>query len=43
MKDTVTKVFNIRAYLITTLYNAPSTMNYYYQQEVQHDMYSGYG
>ena len=43
MKDTVTKIFNIRAYLITALYNAPSTMNYYYQQEVQHDMYSGYG
>ena len=43
MKDTVTKIFNIRAYLITALYNAPSTMNYYYRQEVQHDMYSGYG
>ncbi len=43
MKDTVTKIFNIRAYLITALYNASSTMNYYYQQEVQHDMYSGYG
>ena len=23
------------------LYNAPSTMNHYYQQEVQHDMYGG--
>lgn len=43
MRETVTKIFNIRAYLITALYNAPSTMNYYYQQEVQHDMYSGYG
>lgn len=41
MKNTVTKVANIRAYLITALYNAPSTMSHYYQQEVQHDMYGG--
>ena len=41
MKNTVTKVTNIRAYLITALYNAPSTMSHYYQQEVQHDMYGG--
>ena len=41
MKDTDTKITNIRAYLITALYNAPSTMNHYYQQEVQHDMYGG--
>ena len=41
MKDTSTKVTNIRAYLLTTLYNAPLTMNHYYQQEVQHDMYGG--
>lgn len=41
MKDTVTKIANIRAYLITALYNAPSTMSHYYQQEVQHDMYGG--
>lgn len=41
MKDTVTKITNIRAYLITALYNAPSTMSHYYQQEVQHDMYGG--
>lgn len=37
-KNTV-KVANIKAYLITALYNAPLTMNSYYQQEVQHDMY----
>ncbi len=41
MKETVTKITNIRAYLITALYNAPSTMSHYYQQEVQHDMYGG--
>ena len=41
MKETTTKITNIRAYLITALYNAPSTMSHYYQQEVQHDMYGG--
>jgi len=41
MKHTVKKVANIRAYLLTALYNAPSTINHYYQQEVQHDMYGG--
>ena len=41
MRETVTKITNIRAYLITALYNAPSTMSHYYQQEVQHDMYGG--
>ena len=41
MKGTVTKITNIRTYLITALYNAPSTMSHYYQQEVQHDMYGG--
>ena len=41
MKETATKITNIRAYLITALYNAPSTMSHYYQQEVRHDMYGG--
>lgn len=41
MKETTTKITNVRAYLITALYNAPTTMNHYYQQEVQHDMYGG--
>ncbi|MCI9080312.1 MAG: replication initiator protein A [Lachnospiraceae bacterium] len=43
MKDTITKITNIRAYLITALYNAPSTMSHYYQQAVQHDMYGADG
>ena len=38
MHDTNTKISNIKAYMVTALYNAPSTMNHYYQQEVQHDM-----
>lgn len=41
MHDTNTKITNIKAYMVTALYNAPSTMNHYYQQEVQHDMYGG--
>ena len=41
MRDTTTKITNIRSYLITALYNAPSTMSHYYQQAVQHDMYGG--
>ena len=42
MKNTTSKIGNIRSYLITTLYNAPNTMNHYYQQAVQHDLYGGY-
>lgn len=41
MKNTTTKITNIKAYMVTTLYNAPSTINHYYQQDVQHDMYGG--
>ena len=36
-----TKVGNIKAYLLTALYNAPATINSYYQAEVNHDMYGG--
>ena len=43
MKDITTKISNIRAYMITALYNAPNTMNHYYQQEVQHDLFGLYG
>lgn len=42
MKSNTNRIKNIRSYLITTLYNAPETINHFYQQEVQHDMY-GYG
>ena len=41
MHDTNTKITNIKAYMVTALYNAPSTINHYYQQEVQHDRYGG--
>lgn len=41
MRETTAKITNIKAYMITALYNAPSTMNHYYQQEVNHDIYGG--
>ena len=41
MKNTTTKISNIKAYMLTALYNAPNTINHYYQQEVKHDMYGG--
>ena len=34
-----TKVRNIKAYLLTTLYNSPATMDTYYRAEVNHDFY----
>lgn len=30
MKNTTTKIANIKAYMVTTLYNAPNTINHYY-------------
>ena len=41
MDKNVTKVRNIKNYLLTTLYNAPNTISSYYQSEVNHDMYGG--
>lgn len=37
----VTKVRNIKNYLLTALYNAPNTISSYYQSEVNYDMYGG--
>ena len=39
MKKNTTKVRNIRGYLLTVLYNAPTTIEHYYQSAVQHDLY----
>lgn len=39
MQNNTTKVANIKAYLITALYNAPNTISHYYNAEVNHDMY----
>lgn len=38
MSGNTTKVKNIKKYLLASLFNAPSTMNGYYQAEVNHDM-----
>ena len=34
-----TKVYNIRAYMLKTLFSAPSTMGHFYTAEVNHDFY----
>ena len=42
MRNTSTRITNIKSYMVTALYNAPMTMNHYYQQEVNHDMHGGW-
>lgn len=37
--ENTTDIRNIKAYLMTTLYNAPITIDHYYTAKVQHDMY----
>lgn len=39
LKKNTSEVHNIRAYLITALYNAPTTIDSYYTAWVNHDMY----
>lgn len=39
MQETTTKVANIRAYLLTALFNAPATIKNYYQSAVNYDLY----
>ena len=39
LQSNTTKVGNIKAYLLTTLYNAPMTISNYYTAEVNRDMY----
>ena len=40
LKQNTTRIRNIRQYLLTALFNAPSTMNSYYAALVAHDMAS---
>lgn len=40
---TTTLVRNIRAYIITALFNAPVTISQYYSNLVRHDMAYGFG
>lgn len=39
MRKNTTQIRNIRGYLLTALYNAPTTIEHYYQAAVQHDLY----
>ena len=39
LKKNTTKIRNIKAYLLTCIFNAPSTMHNFYQAEVNHDLY----
>lgn len=41
LRETRTDVRNIRAYLLTALYNAPTTINHYYDAAVRRDWPSG--
>lgn len=41
LKENTTKVRNIRAYLLTALYNAPTAISSYYTALVNHDLYGG--
>lgn len=41
MEANPTKIQNIRAYLLTALYRAPTTIEPYYRAEVNHDFYGG--
>ena len=40
MKENTTKVRNMKNYLLSALFNAPTTMGSYYQAEYRHDMAS---
>lgn len=41
LHDNINLVRNAKAYLLTTLYNAPATIDSYYQNRVSYDMYNG--
>ncbi len=43
LQKNTSKVGNIKAYLLTTLYNSVLTIGNYYRAEVNHDMYGGVG
>ena len=41
MKNNASKVRNIKQYMLAMIYNAPMTMNSYYEQMLNHDMAEG--
>lgn len=42
LKQTSSKIGNIKSYVLTSLFNAPSTIDTYYAAEVQHDLVEGF-
>lgn len=42
MRQNTTRIANIRAYMLSALYNAPVTINQYYTSLVSHDMAHGF-
>ena len=42
MDKNTSKVRNIKAYMLTALYNAPATIDHYYRAEVNHDLYGSF-
>lgn len=41
MEKNTREIVNIKAYLVTALFNAPCTINSYYSAKVKHDLYGG--
>ena len=41
LHNNTTEVRNIKQYLLTVLFNAPTTMNNHYTAQVNHDMHAG--
>lgn len=39
IKKNTTKIKNIKAYMLTCIYNAPQTISNFYTAEVNHDLY----
>ncbi|MDI9471587.1 MAG: DUF6017 domain-containing protein [Bacillota bacterium] len=39
IRNNTSKVYNIQAYVLATLYNSRLTINHYYRAEVNHDLY----
>ena len=39
LKKNTTKVNNVKAYMLTALFNAPATINEYYNAKVNNEMY----
>ena len=40
LAQTKTEIRDIRSYFLKSLYNAPATMNHYYNAQVKHDLYN---